>query len=431
MINEVYNYLIGLNTNYQVRPQTRYDMHKKSDLKNIYSKIKDSVIKSPLYLISPTESNRQFTLDIKDTSMALQGSISMLLDRESEDALMNRKKATVDNQNALNCQIIDEKNANLPEPFQMQIDHLATRQINTGRDCYVTGIGPSEGNYTFQIICEEETHEFSFKISENIRNNELFKKLSRLINKANLGLTATVEDGEKDNTIRLSIQSKDTGITSGSSRIFELKDIDFPAGSNGLIGHYGLNNMSTAPSNASFTINGEEKEALSNTFILNNSLHITLQNTAENGVQVNYAPDDTYIYDGIKQFASDYNNMIQAASEYPAGKGNKIIHDLRLIAYAYKNQLESYGINITSDHGKLELDESLVRQSIEEGDMNKLFSNKFGFISRVSQKINEIKINPLEYVDKKVVTYPNTLHYPYPNPYITSMYSGMFFNNYC
>ena len=79
----------------------------------------------------------------------------------------------------------------------------------------------------------------------------------------------------------------------------------------------------------------------------------------------------------------------------------------------------------------LSLDEALVRQSIEEGDMDEIFSSEHGFAARVNNKISEIKLNPLEYVDKKVVTYPNTLHVPYPSPYITSMYSGLFFNNYC
>jgi len=431
MLNEVYNYLIGLNTSYQLRPQTKYDMHKKDDLKNIYSKMKDSGIKSPLYLISRTESNRQFTLDIKDSAIALQSSISMLQDRESDDALMNRQKAVVDNRDTLSCKIIDEKNENLPEPFEMQVHHLATKQVNTGRDYYKTGIGPVEGTYTFQAVCEENTYEFQFHISERAKNNEILGKLSRFINKSNLGITAEIEAGEHENTIHMTLSSQETGLADERGQIFELRDISAPAGQDGLIAHYDLNNMTTAPSNASFTINGEKKESLANNFILNNSLHITLQNASDEPVLVDYAPDDSYIYDGILQFVTDYNNILQTAADYPAGKGNKIIHDLKLISNAYKNQLESSGINIAPSTGKLELDESLVRQSIEDGDMNEIFSSRYGFINRVAHKINEIKINPLEYVDKKVVTYPNTLHYPYPNPYITSMYSGLFFNNYC
>lgn len=430
MLSEVYNYLIGLNTSYQLRPQTKYDMHKKDELKDLYSKIKKDGLKSPLYLISPTESNRQFTLDIKDSAIALQNSISMMQDRDSDDAIMNRQKAVVGTRDAIDCNIIDENKDNLPEPFQIQIHHLASEQINTGTDYFVTGVGPDEGTYTFQAICEDKTYEFQFNIPERARNNEILGKLSRFINKSNLGIIASVENGEKENTIHMTLRSKNTGVTSDSGYIFQLRDISSPS-KKGLISHYGLDHITTVPSNASFTINGEDKAALANSFILNNSLHITLRNTAEDAVHVGYAPDDSPIYDGVKMFANDYNQIIQAAADYPAGKGNKIIHDLKMIANAYRNQLESAGISIAAGDGQLSLDESLVRQSIEEGDMDTIFSSKYGFVARVNQKINEIKINPLEYVDKKVVTYPNTISVPYPNPYITSMYTGLFFNNYC
>jgi flagellar hook-associated protein 2 len=431
MLNEVYNYFVGLDTSYQLRPQTRYDTHKKDELKVLYSKIKDAGIRSPLYLISPTESNRQFALDIKSSAISLQSSISMMQDRDSEDAVMNRQKAVVSNKDALSCEILDEGSNTLPEPFQMDIHQLASVQVNTGIDTFVTGIGPEEGTYTFQAECEDKTYEFQFNISERSRNREILGKLSRFINKSNLGITASVENGQKENNIHMTLRSKDTGVTTDSGYIFQFKDVSAPMGQEGLIEHYGLNNMTTPPANASFTINGEDKEALANSFILNNSLHITLLGEAEDSVKIGYAPDDSPIYSGVRQFTADYNNMIKTASSYPSGKGAKIIHDLKAIASTYKNQLESAGITVSSDDGKLTLDESLVRQSIEEGDMDAIFSSRHGFVARVNQTINEIKINPLEYVDKKVVTYPNTLHFPYPNPYITSMYSGLFFNNYC
>ena len=74
--------------------------------------MKDAGIKSPLYLISPTESNRQFALNIKDSAMALQNSISMMQDRDSDDALMNSRKAVASNPN-IDCTIIEENKADM------------------------------------------------------------------------------------------------------------------------------------------------------------------------------------------------------------------------------------------------------------------------------------------------------------------------------
>ena len=39
--------------------------------------------------------------------------------------------------------------------------------------------------------------------------------------------------------------------------------------------------------------------------------------------------------------------------------------------------------------------------------------------------------NPMEYLDKTIITYPRSDREVYCNPYLTSMYSGLFFSSYC
>ena len=92
--------------------------------------------------------------------------------------------------------------------------------------------------------------------------------------------------------------------------------------------------------------------------------------------------------------------------------------------------MESCGISFEED-GHMELDKSLAAQAIEAGDLQVLFQPDSAMTNRMFTKTDQIKINPIEYVDKKVVSYPNFTKPPRGYSYITSLYSGLLFNFYC
>ena len=52
------------------------------------------------------------------------------------------------------------------------------------------------------------------------------------------------------------------------------------------------------------------------------------------------------------------------------------------------------------------------------------------FTNALLTKSNKIALNPMDYVDKTVVEYRNPGR-TFPNPYATSMYTGMLFNYFC
>mgnify|MGYP002854860425 CR=1 FL=1 len=53
------------------------------------------------------------------------------------------------------------------------------------------------------------------------------------------------------------------------------------------------------------------------------------------------------------------------------------------------------------------------------------------FSNALLKKSDEVSLNPMEYVDKKVVAYKNPNGPNYISPYTTSAYSGMMFSGYC
>ena len=112
------------------------------------------------------------------------------------------------------------------------------------------------------------------------------------------------------------------------------------------------------------------------------------------------------------------------------GHSQKLIHELKRSLFPYKNEMESCGLYFDEDNF-LQIDESLARQAIDEGDMKNLFSAEYGMTRSLALKSSSITVNPMDYVDKKLITYPNYSKQGINYPYSATMYSGMLFNYYC
>lgn len=75
-------------------------------------------------------------------------------------------------------------------------------------------------------------------------------------------------------------------------------------------------------------------------------------------------------------------------------------------------------------------DEKLRQTAAESGNDLSGFNVLKEFSSSLLHKSDQVALNPMNYVDKKIVAYKNPGH-NFTSPYITSAYSGMMFNSYC
>ena len=75
-------------------------------------------------------------------------------------------------------------------------------------------------------------------------------------------------------------------------------------------------------------------------------------------------------------------------------------------------------------------DEKLLQTAAESGNDLSGFNVLKEFSSSLLHKSDQVALNPMDYVDKKIVAYKNPGH-NFVSPYITSAYSGMMFNIYC
>ena len=94
------------------------------------------------------------------------------------------------------------------------------------------------------------------------------------------------------------------------------------------------------------------------------------------------------------------------------------------------NTLLSLGINI-EDGGSLSIDSDKLRSVAgESDDIGKTFSTLKDFSNSMMKKSTQVSLDPMQYVNRKVVAYKNPGH-NLTSPYTSSIYSGMIFNYGC
>ena len=125
------------------------------------------------------------------------------------------------------------------------------------------------------------------------------------------------------------------------------------------------------------------------------------------------------------------NQMIEASNQYAEVNHSyaKFSNEITNLFQEDYSELESIGIEMTQDH-KIKLNHSLMIDAMKNGDLQKVFQEgKIG--SLLVNKLDQVVKDPIQYLEKKIVMYPNYSSQGVGYTYLTSMYSGMIFNSYC
>ena len=135
--------------------------------------------------------------------------------------------------------------------------------------------------------------------------------------------------------------------------------------------------------------------------------------------------------ENIRSLTHGYNRFIVSMASYRdnfAGS-QRLLKEMNGIANLYRSELDIVGLQF-QENGTLEIDKNnLERAALSEyakGD----FASVRDFANSLVRKMDQISLNPMDYVDKTIVAYKNPGK-NYPTPYITSAFSGMLFNYYC
>lgn len=409
---------------------SRYDSHKRDELKSVYKSIVKQNEDAPLFLMDESGESQRFAVNLKEDARELKNVISSL-SSDYSSSVLDKKIASSSDEDLVEAKYIgpDDTIDDAPS-FDISVEGLASNQVNIGTFLKNDEMDLEPGNYSFDINVNDTDYEFQFSVESGDSNADIEGRIARLISHANIGLSASVISGEDTSALR--IESTSTGIRGADGLNFVVSD-ENTSRRKGAVDYFGINNVSHLPSNAAFTINGKEHSALSNNFTVDKSFELNLKGVTEEGssVHIGLKTDLDAITDNINNLAGAYNDFIRKAAEYTQnyGRSGKFMYEMSTLAGSYANALDAVGLALQED-GTLSVDTNLLRSSASEADPKESLDAIQRFTNALTRKSNEISLNPMKYADQVVVAYKNPGK-NFPNPYVTSMYSGMLFSSYC
>ncbi len=423
MIEAYHNLAIS----YLPKQVAKSHVQKKNDRMKAYETFLKLGKNTGFYKITMTKENQDYTFGVKETATRLKTRVEEMSD--AGHPAYQQKYVSVSDGRLLEAKLVGKDVSKLPDKISITVQSLAAPQVNVGHDIFEPTRSLERGNYDFTANVMDNSYELTFRQKDRTSNANTIKRMANYLQEALPELSITVEEAKKDYS-HIRIQSDITGEYTG--RIFSFEDVDRQG--DGVVELFGLNRMMNASENAHFMLNGAEKQTHSNTFQIENTLQVTLRRVSDQPVTLRILNASEKLLNQTDQVLGSYNKLLSLAADRDAGTDNsfsarKLANELKRIGELHQEELEENGITV-SDDGRLIRDEKLSDEAAKNGTLQNFFTQKNGFIATLLEKAEEIAINPVEYLDKTIVTYPDNKK-PVVNPYMTSLYSGLFFSSYC
>lgn len=425
MISSVYSYYLS---QYGNKSNSKYDSHTRTQLKNTYSKVVKINSQTPVYKLDLSTAAQKYAIDLKEHARALENITEDLSD--GADGTMTFKKSAVSsNASAVNASYItDFGAASDDESFDINVKQLACSQLNTGNYLQPRSKHIKPGEYSFDLSINDVIYEFQFKVDNSETTNNIQNKIARLINRSSIGLTANIKEDSLGNTA-INIESESTGINGTTPVIFSIKSDD--ANNQLLIDTLGLDRVTQYPSNAIFDVDGDERSSMSNSITINKAYDVKLSKVTEEPVTISLKADADSIVESLNELVAGYNNLISVTNDENNNHfqgTEKLQNEIASIARSYKKQLADSGLSLNKD-GTISADKEVIINADNKDALSHIYESLNSFKNSIKEKAEDIALNPMDYVNNKIIAYKNPLR-SFPDPYNLSAYTGMMFNGY-
>ena len=425
MISSVYSYYLS---QYGNKSNSKYDSHTRTQLKNTYSKVVKINSQTPVYKLDLSTAAQKYAIDLKEHARALENITEDLSD--GADGTMTFKKSAVSsNASAVNASYItDFGAASDDESFDINVKQLACSQLNTGNYLQPRSKHIKPGEYSFDLSINDVIYEFQFKVDNSETTSNIQNKIARLINRSNIGLTANIKEDNLGNTA-INIESEATGINGTTPVIFSIKSDD--ASNQPLIDTLGLDRVTQYPANAIFDVDGDERSSMSNSITINKAYDVKLSKVTEEPVTISLKADADSIVESLNELVAGYNNLISVTNDENNNHfqgTEKLQNEIASIARSYKKQLADSGLSLNKD-GTISADKEVIINADNKDALSHIYESLNSFKNSIKEKAEDIALNPMDYVNNKIIAYKNPLR-SFPDPYNLSAYTGMMFNGY-
>lgn len=421
-IDAAYNYYLST---YNPRGKgSKYDIHKKSELKAAYSDMLKANKESPLYKINMDDSDiTKFAIDLKENARAAKNIIAeMSSNGDSIESLLDKRVAASSNDEYVSVTYVGDESSSNSSSFDMKVNALATPQINTGNFLTSDRYDFEEGHYSFDLNTASNSYEFQFNVGIGDNNLDIQKKLARLVNSSDVGLKAEIISNNNGQSA-LQLTSKNTGLPADKTELFSIEsDTSWAA-----INRLGINRVTEEAHNSSFTLNDTTHSSMSNTFTINKAFEVTLhKTTGVDAVNVGFKTNTEALYDSVTDLISAYNNMVTVGANYSMNHNNSYFNEMTNIGRTLSDRLNMVGITQSED-GTLNVDRETMLSEVTGSNRDDVFNTLNTFKNALSAACDKTSVNPMKYVDKLLVEYKN----PGKNftaVYASSAYAGMLIN---
>ena len=428
-------YAYYLSTYGQNRP-TRYDSHKKSDLRKIYNAIVKTNREAPLYKLSASDDVAKYAIDIKENAKAIQYVVASLSDNYGDFSDSFRRKVAVSsNEASVGVKYVGNGTEKTEfENFQIEVKQLSSPQINIGKMLKDDELSINPGTYSFDLNVNYAAYEFQFTVKPNETNQDVIKKLAGLVNRSSLGVNATLMHGTTDlgePATALKLTSRQMG-RSNDEPIFTIEP-GSSAESIQLLVQLGIDRVTKEAENARFLIDGEELVSLSNTFTVNDTFELSLNGESPEGqpAQISFKTDVDAVADNVMTLINAFNGILEIAENSSAeatGDTNKLFNEMSSVSRSRRESLGEIGLEV-AENGTITLNKEKLEEAIAPDRAETTFKRLAKFKNAIGAKADAVAINPMNYVNKVVVNYKNPGH-TFTAPYFSSVYSGMMLDRY-
>ena len=434
-ITDAYAYYLSTYSN--IRP-TRYDSHKKSDLRKVYNHMVKTNKESPLYKLTNENAVTKYAIDIKENAKAIQNVVASLSDSYGTFSDSFRKKVAVSSDEAsVGVKYVGNgSEAEELKSFQIEVKELSAPQVNRGNYLKNDSLSFTPGTYTFDLSTNNSSFEFQYNVNNAENNLDVMKKIAGLVNRSNLGISATIHHGTVDegglDCSALTLTSRQSGRSDSEKHIFEITP-GISSGSIHAMDLLGIHHITSEASNSRFTFNGEEFSSLSNSFTVNDTFELTLNKVSEENkpAEITFKNDVESVADNIMSLVDAFNGILNIAENTSAeatGDTNKLLTEMGALSRGRRESLGAIGLMVEKN-GSITLDKEKLEEAIQPDRAEITFTRLSKFKSAIGAKADAVSINPMKYVNKVVVNYKNPGK-TYPAPYFSSVYSGMMLDRY-
>lgn len=429
VIDSAYQYYL---TTYGNSATSRYDTHKKSELRNVYNSMVKINKESPLFKIKRGADVPKFLIDIKENARQVKNVVASLSDsNEGLESAFQKKVAVSSNEDIATATYVgNNSKSEASQAFDIEVRNLAAPQSNLGNFLNSHAFDIQPGNYSFDLTTTTNAYEFQYSVSPEEDNLAVQEKLARLVNSAGIGLTAEIVTDEK-NRSALKLTSVQTGLADGEEALFKIKP-SAHADSISAMEILGFHEITSPAKNASFILNGTQASSYTNTFTINQTFEVNLHGISpeDSPTNIGFKTSIDAVADNLQELVNSYNQFIETGEKYADSvQGNRLLRDMRGVSFSYRSNLESIGM-LVKNNGAITIDRDLLAETLDTENPGQTFSVLNSFKNSLYIKANNASLNPIKYVDKVVVAYKRPTG-NFASPYYSSLYSGMMLDRYC